>query len=167
MQIYGTPQKPNFTFQSPRNSPKAGLWLCAGSELVLLLTSDSKVFVEWRSIAREWWSFGLRTEGLVEDVFNCVLGGEPLRTIKSPALTCFGSNASKMEYYHAVSKACYQRRFLVALEGHMRLALPEARIDDIVCAFIGAVDPYIKATRWPFHIGRILLYSGSEVGWIS
>lgn len=24
----------------------------------------------------------------------------------------------------------------------MGLALPEARIDDIVCAFIGAVDPY-------------------------
>jgi hypothetical protein len=46
---------------------------------------DSKAFVEWRSIAREWWSLGLRTEGLVECVFNCVLlGGEHLRAIKSP-----------------------------------------------------------------------------------
>ena len=56
---------------------------------------------------------------------------------------------------------------LVALGGHMGLALPEARTDDIVRAFIGAVDPYIKATRWPFHTGRILLYSGNEVGWVS
>ena len=33
------------------------------------------------------------------------------------------------------------------MEGHMGLALPEARIDDIVCAFIGAVDPYILRQR--------------------
>lgn len=58
------------------------------------------------------------------------------------------------------------RRFLVTLEGHMGLALPEARIDDVVCAFIGAVDPYIKTTRWPFRTGRIFLYSGNEVGWV-
>ena len=43
----------------------------------------------------------------------------------------------------------------MTLEGHMKLALPEAGIDDIVCAFIGAVDPYIKTMRWPFHTGRI------------
>ena len=55
----------------------------------------------------------------------------------------------------------------MTLEGHMKLALPEAGIDDIVCAFIGAVDPYIKTTRWPFHTGRVLLYSGNEVGWVS
>ena len=53
------------------------------------------------------------------------------------------------------------------MEGHMGLAPPEARIDDIVCAFIGAVDPYIKISRWPFHTGRILLYSGNDVGSVS
>jgi hypothetical protein len=35
----------------------------------------------------------------------------------------------------------------VTLKGHMGLALPEARADDIACAFIGAVDPYILRQR--------------------
>jgi len=35
----------------------------------------------------------------------------------------------------------------VTLEGHMGLALPGARTDDILCAFIGAVDPYILRQR--------------------
>lgn len=70
---------------------------------------DSKVFVEWRSIAREWWSFGLGTEGLVEYVFNCVLlGGEPLRAIKpptrlAPAQTPLRWNATTRSAKHAIS----------------------------------------------------------------
>ena len=35
----------------------------------------------------------------------------------------------------------------MTLEGHMGLALPEARIDDIVRALIGAADPYILRQR--------------------
>ena len=36
---------------------------------------------------------------------------------------------------------------LMTLEGHMGLALPKARTNDIVRAFIGAFDPYVLRQR--------------------